>query len=510
MPRGTNEPEHVDESNYGIDSMGVFHHPAAAPYFVGERPVKGSLTYPEDREYIHNMTVEGRWPKLVIPGVSFQNIVDMDGRRYMFHYYRNRVNVYDITDPKNLTILTEKTFEDPGSFFGATSIAFNKSLGKWIMIQSFEVPRGGPNGLNGAKYTDPSSVNKILTFKGFRGIKIFELTSPTEWKLLSQVGTDALNPGARPQAGSGALDSPTYYGGKYAMIAAAPDNTFVRQEYPNYLYSPAQMVFDVEDPANPRLISTWWVPGQRLGEEYSYKAWRQHDNRTSWTGARMPMVLDKPLEQGGRYGYTAMGGLGFHVLDLADPKNIKVAGSVDLPLSVGGVEGDSVDASRAASRGLVLVNGYPMNEDGYEPYKDVYIIDVKDPAKPTIVGTLPRPVPPKDAPYSDFVLRRGKFGPKRSSYYWHPGEADPNVVVFPFNTAGIQIFDIADPAKASIKAYFVPRMTDEEKGTKYSKNPLECMVVEWDRKLVWGFANSGIYLLSSPALGKPNFGPVKS
>ncbi len=50
----------------------------------------------------------------------------------------------------------------------------------------------------------------------------------------------------------------------------------------------------------------------------------------------------------------------------------------------------------------MFVNGYPMNEDGYEPYKDVYIVDVKDPARPTIIGTLPRPVPPKEAPYTDF------------------------------------------------------------------------------------------------------------
>jgi hypothetical protein len=500
-----NEPSHVDASSYGIDpSTGQFRHPKAAPYATGEWPVKGSLSYPEDREYIHNMTVEGRWPKLVIPGVSFQNIVDMDGRRYLYHYYRSRVNVYDITDPKNLNILVEKNFEDPGSFFGASSIAYNKSLRKWIMIQSFEVPRGGPNGMNGAKYTDPASVDRIVGFKGFRGIKIYELTSPTEWSLLSQVATDALNPRAKPQRGSGGLDSPTYYGGKYAMIAAAPDETFLHQEYPNYLYSPAQMVFDVEDPSKPKLVSSWWVPGQRLGEEAEYEKWRQFGNRTSWTGARMPMVLDKPLEEGGRYGYTAMGGLGFHVLDLSDPANIKVAGSLELPLSVGGVEGDSVDASRAASRGLVLVNGYPMNEDGYEPYKDVYLIDVKDPTKPAIIGTLPRPVPPKDAPYTDFVLRRGKFGPKRSNYYWHPGAANPNVVVFPFNTAGIQIFDISDPKNSKIVAYFVPRMTDVEKGTSYSKNPLECMVVEWDRKLIWGFANSGIYLLSSPTIGKPS------
>ena len=502
--RGINEPDHVAISDYGIDpETGVFRHPQAAPYFVKERPVPGSLAGPEDAQYIHNMTIEGHWPDLVIPGVSFQNIIDFDGRRILYHYYRNRVNVYDITDPANLVVLLKKTIEEPSGFFGAASIAYNTALGKWIMIQSFEVPRGGPAGLGGEKYSNPARVAKVMGNRGFRGIKLFELLSPTQWREIGRASTDILHPFADPAEGSGALDSPIYFGGKYAMIAAAPDSTFTRQEFPNYLYSPAQMIFDVENPAEPRLVSTWWVPGQRLGEEAQYATWQQYQNRTSWTGARMPAVPPVPIEEGGRYAYTAMGGLGFHVLDVSDPGRMHAVGSLALPLSVGGVEGDSVDVSRVVSRGIVLANGYPMNEDGYEPYKDVYIIDVKDPTAPRIVGTLPRPVPPADAPYSDFVLRRGKFGPKRSHYYWHPGTADPDVVVFPFNTGGIQVFDIADLANPRITAWFVPRMTDAPGSTSFSKNPMECITVEWDRKLIWGFANSGIYLLSSPALGTP-------
>jgi hypothetical protein len=33
------------------------------------------------------------------------------------------------------------------------------------------------------------------------------------------------------------------------------------------------------------------------------------------------------------------------------------------------------------------------------------------------------------------------------------------------------------------------------------------MMVEWDRRLIWAMADSGIYLLSHPALGKPDFSP---
>jgi hypothetical protein len=505
--RGANEPQHVDPASYGVDpKTGIFQHPPVTPYFQDPRPVKGSLDYFETKEYIHNMTVEGRWPQLMLPGVSFQNIIDMNGRRYMFHYYRTRVNVYDITDAKNPKVLLEKRYGEGEGFFGAAAIAYNKRLAKWIMIQSFEVPRSGPLSLGGAKHTDPARVAKYKANPGFRGIRTYELTGPTEWKQLAEISTDPLHPGAKVQEGSGALDIPTYYGGKYALIAAAPDNTFLHQEYPSYIYSPAQMVYDVEDPANPKVVNTWWVPGQRLGEEDAYRKWRQYENRTSWTGARMPIVVDKPLEAGGRYGYTVMGGLGFHVLDLSDPYNIQTVGSLDLPLNVGGIEGDFVDASRAVERGIVLVNGYPMNEDGYEPYKDIYVIDVRDKAKPQIVATLPRPRPPKEAPYTDFVLRRGKFGPKRSGYYCQPGTPNPHLTVYPFNNAGVQVFDITDPRSAKIVAFFVPRMTDEKNSPDSYKTPMECIAVEWDRKLIWGFASSAVYLLSCPALGTPNFG----
>jgi hypothetical protein len=508
IARGINQPDHVPESSYGIDpATGIFRHPTAAPYAQGPKPVKGSLDYFETKQYISNMTIERHWPKLVLPGVTFQNILDMNGRRILYHYYRSRVNVYDITDPKNLQVLLEKRYADDEGFFGAAAIAYNKRLQKWIMIQSFEVPRSGPMGLGGAKHTDPAKVAKVKGAPGFRGIRIFEIISPAEWKQIGEISTDPLHRHGKVQEGSGALDIPTYYGGKYALVAAAPDNTFIHQEYPSYLYSPGQMVFDVEDPVNPQLVSTWWVPGQRLGEEEAYRRWRQYENRTSWTGARMPMVLERPLEEGGRYAYAVMGGLGFHVLDLADPDNIKTVASIDLPLNVGGIEGDNVDASRAATRGIVMVNGYPMNEDGYEPYKDIFVIDVRDKTKPTIIGTLPRPRPPEDAPYSDFVLRRGRFGPKRAGYYCQPGTPHPNVTIYPFINGGVQLFDITDPIHAKIAAYFVPPMTDgTEKGADTYKSPMECIAIEWDRNLIWCFGNTGLYLLSSPALGTPNLG----
>ena len=37
----------------------------------------------------------------------------------------------------------------------------------------------------------------------------------------------------------------------------------------------------------------------------------------------------------------------------------------------------------------------------------------------------------------------------------------------------------------------------------------EAAFIEWDRKIIHVFADSGLYILSSPVLGEPVLGPLK-
>jgi hypothetical protein len=489
-------------TGYGWDERrGVFVHPESTPYVSGPRPLPQSLEHLEEREYVSNMSVEGRWPTVVRLTHTWQNVVDMGGRRYMYHYYRDALNVYDITDPTARDLILEKRYGPGEGEFGAAAIAYNERLGAWIMVQSFEVPR--TYGPDSDKYADPAVLPRLMSAPGFRGIRVYELTSPTDWKLLAEVPTGPVDPATGIHQGSGGVDTPGYDGGRYLYVAAAPDDTFINQEFATYPYTPAQLIYDLTDPGRPQLVSTWWVPGQRTDESEAYESWSRHGNRTSWVGARVPTSVPVPLEGGGRYGYAVMGGLGLFILDLADPATPRVAGHLELPHSWAGIEGDVVDTSRVASRGVVFVNGGPMNEDGFEPYKEIYVIDVADPTAPRIVSTFPRPVPPPDAPYRDFVFRRGKFGPKRFGSNAHPGTADPDLALYSFGNAGVQLFDISDVRAPAQAGYFVPRMTDDLDNPRSYLVPTESIFVEWDRRLVWAFTNSGMYLLTSPLLGEP-------
>jgi len=176
-------PPEPDPASYGMDpATGRFIYPKATPEQHDDKPFEGQLDYWDTNEYTHNMTVEAYYPILVEPFHTWQNIVDFDGRRYMYQYVRGDVKIYDITNPKDLKVLLEKgsvwTGEgakeviDPypeGEMFGAASIQWNKELEKYIMVQAYEIRRFG---LLHDKRTEPENVEQIRHANHLKGFKV--------------------------------------------------------------------------------------------------------------------------------------------------------------------------------------------------------------------------------------------------------------------------------------------------------------------------------------------------
>jgi hypothetical protein len=222
----------------------------------------------------------------------------------------------------------------------------------------------------------------------------------------------------------------------------------------------------------------------------------------------MSLFLPRPVEQGGKYGYAAMGGMGFYVVDVSRPEDMKVVSHLEFPPSVAGTEGDFIDVSQLESMGIVYFSGYPLNESCWEPYKDIFMIDVNDPLNPKIIGTLPRPAAPPDAPFTDFCQRRGSFGPKRSGYYTQPGTPKEGIVPYAFYNAGVQVFDVSDSSNPQVVAYFVPPFNTERVVEWARGNLAHGIYVEYDRNIIWLFTNHGFYALSSPAIGAPDYSRI--
>jgi hypothetical protein len=512
-------------NSFGMDAQsGEFIHPLATRDSHDPHPFAGTLDEWDANSYAKNVVVEAYYPITVEPFHTWQNMVDFDGRRYLYQYVRRDLKIFDITDPKNVELLLTRGHTwgaegggeeinpyPEGDMFGAASIQWNDSLGAYVMVQAFEIRRFG---LLHDKYREPDLVEKIRHANHLKGFKVYAMRGPLpdDWELLAERTTDVEHPDAPvgKQQGSGVRDIPAFFGGKYMFVAAAPSASHALTEYPNDLYSAGYQAWDMSDPSAPKFLDQLNVPGQIAGNAEHERVYQQNPragNRTSWMGARMSLFIPVPVEEGGVYGYAAMGGLGFYVVDISDPANMTVVSHLEFEPSVAGVEGDYVDVSQVEKTGIVYFSGYPLNEDCWEPYKDVFMIDVNVPQQPKVIGTLPRPAAPPQAAFTDFCQRRGSFGPKRSGYYTQPGTPKDGILPFNFYNAGLQVFDVRDPKRPEIVAYFVPPF-DAENVVEYARGNLSHGVyVEYDRNLVWLFTNHGMYVLSSPVLGEPSFEP---
>jgi hypothetical protein len=522
-------PRPVPGVHYGMDAKtGAFRHPKATPMVNDPPNFPGQLDHWDQRSYAHNMEVLATIPTIASPFHSWQNIVDWGDRRIMYVYGSRNLKIFDITDPRKPVMIGKKGADwsgkgpseetdpfAPGDKMGAATIQWHKGLGKYVMVQSFEVERIG---LMEDKLKEPDKVRAAQHFKTLKGFKVYAMDGPLphEWRLLAEVPTDFEHRDAPvgQQRGSGSLDVPAWFGGQYMLLAAAPDESFGLTEYPDYLYSPGYQTWEMSDPAKPKFVSQFAALGQILGDPAHEEAFLMNPragNRTSWMGARMPPFLVKPIEQGGTLAFGAMAGLGLHVLDVSDPAHIKDIGSVSTAPRFGGTEFDNVDVSQYERTGYVLANGYPMNDECFEPYKDIWVIDARDPTRPRVAGALPRPVPPKDAPFTDYCQRKGSFGPKRPGYHvTQPGRWKQGVVAYAFYNAGVQVFDVTDPMKAKIAAYYVPRFPTEAEAPDYVTGNLAFGIyVEYDRNIVWLFTNYAIYALATPAIGEPVIGMPK-
>ncbi len=514
----------VPGKDYGMDAAtGRFVHPKATP-LVREAPnFPGQLDHWDEKSYRKNVEVLGFYNFIPSTGHTWQSIADFGGKRFMYTYYRGGVGVFDITDPRKAKLVYrrgqsvgaygKRDVVNPygkGEGFGAANISWHKGLGKYVMVQAFEVPRYG---IMDEKYREPEGVETLKRWQGFKGFRVYVMDGPLpdQWKLVAERTSDYRHPDAPygEQQGSGVLDVPAWNGGKYMFLSAAPDDRFMLTEFADYIYSPGYQVWDMSDPANPTFVSQFAAPGQILGDpehEAAYLMNPRAGNRTSWFGSRMPPFMTKAPDEGGKIAFGAMAGLGLYSLDISNPADIKIVGHVNQVPKFAGTEFDNVDLSQYERTGYIFTNGYPMNDECYEPYKDILVIDARDPAKLKIAAKFPRPTPPADAAFTDFCQRRGSFGPKRSGYLTQPGRFRDGVAAYAFYNGGVQIFDVKDPTKPSIAGYFVPRFpTEAETGGQSQGNLVYGIFAEYDRNILWAFTNHGFYALSSPLVGTPLF-----
>ena len=510
------------------------HHP---------RPSPQSAPYLDQRMYFNNMELIGHLPGAGRSG-GMQMMSAPGGQRLIFQ----GGDVIDVTDPRN------PRFINKGAAAGG-QLAYNAQLRKWILLQSSAVPYVSIPHMPGGRFTNPAVNEEYKNWKGLRGIRAWDASDPTKLVRISEFSTG--------QTGSGSHgDSMFYDGGKYAYIDCAPDETYTGILANLTPYSNCLMIVDVSDPSKITEVSRYWVPGQRAGvagEVEHLKKWKflqgrgvekipDHPlsideatavfqqlrfplDRMPYTMSHLPMCVPKRIEDGGKMGYSTWSAFGFMTHDLSDIKNPRLIGRFD-PTPAYGLDGIPFHSMYLGmlDRGIIVTNSEPLNPDCNESWLPNWVIDVRDPRNPVPIAQLPRPKPPADAPYSDFCFARGRFGAHISPSHNAPGRMSSTFMALSFFNAGIRCYDLTEPTRPKEVAWFVaphggtlgPDCVDpvdytsptakacDKEALGYSR-PTDQIFIEWDRNLIYAGTTTGIYILSTPALGKPVLGamPVK-
>jgi hypothetical protein len=458
----------------------------------------GAMTDLDRKQYIHNMeivshlsgaTIEGGEPLMTMWARGKQRMLPGSG------------GLVDISDAKKPEVAVKGI-----RGFAMTAVVFHAKTKKWMAMCTAAAPLTSatpqyPHGQYDKPLRDIS-----VNYKGLRGIRNFDLTDPLKPTIMQEFSTGTTGNGTHHNF---------YDGGQYAFLDCGWDDQ-LRMENHQRPFSNGIMIVDVSDPSNVKQVSKWWVPGQRLGEEAEYKKYIFAGDQASWTGNHGSISVPKRVEDGGTVGYGGFGAFGMYCMDLSNIKNPKPYGHMQYEFNpIGDIPFHTchpviADAAHPQLANKVVATHEILEADCRSPYHTPYVVDVKDPRNPKIIGFFPRPAAPPDAPYSDFCFARGRFGSHNTQCWLAPGAAKANIMVIAWFNAGVRVFDIANPAAPKEIAWFVPpRDGDIEKYETWWRGTTENVFVEWDRNLIWIGTHEGSYCLSCPALGKPITEPTK-
>ena len=140
--------------------------------------------------------------------------------------------------------------------------------------------------------------------------------------------------------------------------------------------------------------------------------------------------------------------------------------------------------------------------NAFRPEEVAWILPAMGQRRGTVtIATFPIPKPPENAPYNDFCLRGGRFGIHHPQNLKAPGEQRIDLMGYSWFTGGFRLYDVSNAFRPEEVAWILPAM-GQRRGT-------EAAFIEWDRKIIHVFADSGLYILSSPVLGEPVLGPLE-
>lgn len=439
----------------------------------------------QNQGYIKNMEVVGYHDLNQMMAFQMALHKTEDGRYYLYcgSFYGAGWNILDVTDPAKPRHV--KFFEccDPKEYKAQCTPKIQVADG--LMIAAIG---GGVPFLHGTKPED----------KAICGLQIYDLREdPENPKLLSywSTGTDGMG-----------VHRFAYNGGRYVYMPA---------ECPGFVGFIVR-ILDIADPANPVECGRWWMPEQFKDGMLPGTYPEGHAAEKDWAMCHgCTLSPDRPNQL--FMGYFAGGGI---IVDIADPTRPKLVSQLKVQPPFAGKNCGARCHTYLPLRGrnfAVLTNEgerFPYftaekiangPHRGAQPMNNLHMIDVSDPADPTLVAEFPYPEVPADFPYPNFndcgIGCQGPFGPHNvhepMGKPWL--QDDPNLVYCCYFHAGMRVYDVSDPYYIKELAYFIPPNPEKPLFGPKLEGPLlgtaEDCVVDDRGYIYMDTLHDGIYIL---------------
>lgn len=387
--------------------------------------------------YIKNMELLGYHDLEDRPGFQMAMQV-VNGRYYLYlsHFKHSGWTIMDVTDPEKPRLIR---FMEGPDLAGQVTLKIQVADGLMLCALGAGIPF-----LHNNKIDDPY----------LPGLYIYDVKKdPENPKLLSYWNAGDAQGSEKICLG---VHRFFYNGGRYAHLSSTCDG------YTNLIYR----ILDIKDPGNPVEVGRWWMPEQ-WDAGILAKNKPQYDNPLSAPGMHGPPYVK------GNTVYCGYNGSGLVALDISDIKIPRLIGQLPLYPTVGGkLSGARCHTALPLSqRPYVIVTNegerFPcFNADVVknvaQPLNILGMVDVSDPADPTLIATFPYPEVPADYPFKNFnecgIGCPGPLGPHNlHEPHDHPALEDRNDRLYCcYFHAGLRVYDLNDPFVPKEIAYFIP------------------------------------------------------
>jgi len=395
------------------------------------------------------------------------------------------VTILDVTDPAKPASV--KFFEvcDPEEYKAQSTPKVQVADNKLLVAMGGGIPH-----LHGVKPGD----------KNICGLEIFDISDPENPVFLSHWDTGM-------EGGMG-VHRFMYNGGPYVHLSCDCPG-FIGQIY---------RILDISDPKKPAEIGRWWMPEQfGDGMEDGTFPVGHHDER-DWPQLHGPPYVYKDIAY---CAYWAGGGI---LVDVKNPKRPKKLGQIHVTPPFGGKWAGARSHTFLPLTGrdlAVLTNEGdrfatfnratdPASADyGVQPMNNLHMVDVSNPADPTLIAEFPYPEVPETFPWPDFnecgLGYQGPFGPHNVHEPMEKPwlEDNPNRVYCCYFHAGLRVYDVSNKYWVKEIAYFIPPNPEKPLFDVYMPGPLlgttEDVIVD-DRGVIYiDTFHDGVFILKLKA-----------